>query len=349
MDGILGLGKGKSASQLGAPQLIEGLATGGLIEDKVYGVYLSRASDGHNDGEINFGGVNKELVDGDMNWVPSVDNDNGFWEVEVSDAGIDEDMVGFTAKSAIIDTGTSYMFLPEPDALALHKLVKGYSQEGETFTVPCDTRVEIKIQFGDTAYGISTKDWVGGTTKGGCRSNIFGRKTFGDDQWLLGDVFLKNVYAGFDLDNGKVGFGKRKSEASAGGEKEGSSTSTGEETKTSSGKLTTSISTFTPPSVLATAESTPTASETMAKATDSPSHIPPGSSPTGTNSPSTTTPSVQPFVPSPADPTSPPSSQNVAVQSAGGAEEKGGAGMLRVSVSETMAMVWGIVIAIAVV
>ena len=336
MDGILGLGRGKSASQLGAPQLMEGLATGGLIDEKVYGVYLSRAADGHNDGEINFGGVNKELVEGDMNWVPSVDNDNGFWEVEVRDAGVDEEMVGFTAKSAIIDTGTSYMFLPAPDALALHKLVKGYSQEGETFTVPCDTKVELKIQFGATSYGISTKDWVGGTTKGGCRSNIFGRKTFGDDQWLLGDVFLKNVYAGFDLDGGKVGFGKRKSSSYAEGEKGGISTSRGEDTKTS-GEFTTST------------EALPT-SATRVSGTNSmdTTHIPPGSSSTSTASLSTTTPSVQPFVPSPADPTSPPSSQNVAVQSAGGAEEKGGAGVLRVSFSATVAMGWGLVVAIAV-
>ena len=343
MDGILGLGRGKSASQLGAPQLMEGLATGGLIDEKVYGVYLSRAADGHNDGEINFGGVNKELVEGDMNWVPSVDNDNGFWEVEVRDAGVDDTMVGFTSKSAIIDTGTSYMFLPAPDALALHKLVKGYSQEGETFTVPCDTKVELKIQFGATSYGISTKDWVGGTTKGGCRSNIFGRKTFGEDQWLLGDVFLKNVYAGFDLDGGKVGFGKRKSSSSV----EGSSTRGGE-TKTSSGKLTTSISTSTPRFAPATPESTGSLSDTTPISMETTTHNPPGSSPTSTVSLSTTTPSVQPFVPSPADPTSPPSSQNVAVQSAGGAEEKGGAGVLRVSFSATVAMGWGLVVAIAV-
>ncbi|KAF1967574.1 acid protease [Bimuria novae-zelandiae CBS 107.79] len=207
MDGILGLGKGEQASTLGTPQLIDTLFSSKLISSKLYGLHLSRAADGLNDGELTLGSVNEDRYSGDISWYPALDNDAGFWELAISDAGTDASMTGLTGKSAIIDTGTSFVFLPEDDADALHALIDGAQRDGETFSVPCSTTTFLQIKFGEQVYGVDPKDWVGGTTEEGCRSNIFARQTFGDDQWLLGDVFLKNVYAAFDLEKNRVGFG----------------------------------------------------------------------------------------------------------------------------------------------
>lgn len=58
-----------------------------------------------------------------------------------------------------------------------------------------------------------------------------GRQTFGEKQWLVGDVFLKNVYTVLDAEQGRVGFGvknaaqeqgKPESTASASGSSSGS-------------------------------------------------------------------------------------------------------------------------------
>ena len=75
--------------------------------------------------------------------------------------------------------------------------------------MPCDTSAAIQFSFNDRVYNISTADWVGGKDDGSelCRSNIVGRKTFGDNQWLVGDVFLKNVYSVFDFEGSRVGLG----------------------------------------------------------------------------------------------------------------------------------------------
>ncbi|KAF2441494.1 acid protease [Karstenula rhodostoma CBS 690.94] len=264
MDGILGLGRGTASSLADSPQLIDTLAAADLIPAKLYGIHLSRAADGIHDGELNLGEVNTDRFDGDLNWLDTVPNDTGFWEVRISDAGAGGSLAGLSGKSAIIDTGTSYVFMPAPDAVALHKLIEGSSQSGESFSVPCATTTDLQIKFGDATYAVSAKDWVGGTTGGGlCRSNVFGRQTFGDDQWLLGDVFLKNVYAAFDLDNGKVGFGtKTDAEESA------SSTST---SKSKSASASASASASDSPSTLQTTSTAPI--------------LPPGASATPTSSP----------------------------------------------------------------
>jgi len=209
MDGIMGIGRGDNVEgTIEAPQLIEELANAGLVSSKIYGVHLGRAADGANDGELNIGEINKNRFDGDLNWISANNNDIGFWEVAIADAGADNTMTGMKGRSAILDTGTSFILMPEDDALALHKLIDGYTQSGETFTVPCSTTKAMQVKLGSITYDIPSKDWVGGTAESGlCNSNIIGRKTFGDNQWLMGDVFCKNMYTVFDLDNSRVGFG----------------------------------------------------------------------------------------------------------------------------------------------
>jgi hypothetical protein len=217
MDGILGIGRGvKIDGSIDAPQLMDVLASSKLIGAKLYGIHLSRGKDGLNDGELNLGEVNKDRYSGDLNYLNIVDNDNGFWEIPIDDAGVDGKELGVTGRSAIIDTGTSFILMPEPDAVKIHGLIQGYKQDGETFSVPCDTAATIQFSFNKQSYNISTADWRGGRLDSGlCRSNIIGRKTFKDTQWLVGDVFLKNVYSVYDFDQKRVGLGVKGAKAAS--------------------------------------------------------------------------------------------------------------------------------------
>lgn len=333
MDGILGLGKGEQASSLGAPQLVQTLASSNLISSKLYGLHLSRAADGTNDGELNLGEVNKDRFDGDLHWLDAMDNDNGFWEVAVADVGADDKMTGLKGKSAIIDSGTSFIFMPEDDAVALHKLIDGYTQSGETFSVPCSTTKELKFKFQDTTYSVLTKDWIGGTTSdGNCRSNVFGRKTFGDDQWLLGDVFLKNVYSAFDFDNNKVGFGTKSSSSNDNDDSSSSSASTS----------------ATSASATATAASSSGESNSPQSMSEGPSSGPPTSSTSSSVVPSTAvdpllptgsssaTPSIDGLLPPGASATSSPSgssNSDAATESASPSSQKQEGGSPKASTS----------------
>jgi hypothetical protein len=223
MDGILGIGRGP-----GSPLLLDTLSSSKLISAKQYGIHLSRATDGVADGELNIGELNKDRFSGDINYIKAVDTTTGFWELPIDDAGLDNKALSLTGRTAIIDTGTSFILTPPSDAQALHKNIPGYKQDGETFSVPCDTRAVMQFTFNKIVYNISTADWRGGKLDSGlCRSNIVGRQTFGEKQWLVGDVFLKNVYTVLDAEQGRVGFGVKSSAAANVDSKPSGSTSAG--------------------------------------------------------------------------------------------------------------------------
>ena len=206
MDGILGIGRGDVVR--GAAQVMDVLKDDKLIGAKIYGIHLSRAQDGLEDGELNLGEINKDRFSGDLNWIDCIPNDTGFWEIPIDDATVNGKTVSLSGKKGIMDTGTSYILMPPADALAIHSQISGYTQSGETFSVPCDTKAPLQFIFGKVGYNISTADWLGGKLDSGlCRSNIIGRQTFNESQWLIGDVFLKNVYSVFDFDGSRVGLG----------------------------------------------------------------------------------------------------------------------------------------------
>jgi hypothetical protein len=208
MDGILGIGRGQAT--FGAPQVMDVLKSDSLIGAKLYGVNLSRGVDGVADGELNLGEVNKDRFDGDLNWNDCVENETGFWEIGVEDASVNGKKLGLSGRTAIMDTGTSYILMPPADALAVHSQIPGFVQSGEVFSVPCTTDSSLQFSFNQQAYNISTADWIGIKQKNGlCRTNIVGRQTFSKTQWLVGDTFLKNVYSVYDFDGPRVGLGVR--------------------------------------------------------------------------------------------------------------------------------------------
>ena len=227
MDGILGIGRGsttKNAGDIDAPQIMDVLSSSELIAAKLYGIHLSRAKDGLNDGALDIGHIDTTRFSGDLNYMDCVPNDAGFWEIPVQGASVDGHDIALStpsgssnsSRTAIMDTGTSFILMPAADAAALHAPITGQTRNGESFFVPCTTQSVLAFSFNNTQYNISSADWIGDKVQGDsrdlCRSNIIGRQTFGASQWLVGDVFLKNVYAVFDFDQARVGLGVNRVE-----------------------------------------------------------------------------------------------------------------------------------------
>lgn len=205
MDGILGLGRA-SSNKLGTPTLMDVMADQKLLKANMFGVHLSRSVDGAADGQITFGAADTSKFTGDLSYTSSISTE-GMWEIPAERVGIDGQDVGLIGKTAIIDTGTSYILMPLADAKALHAKLPGSSNIGESFSLPCDTTLPVQFTFSGVIYNVLSKDYVGKPDKTGkmCASNIIGHQSFGKDTWLLGDVFLKNVYTVFDFDNDRIG------------------------------------------------------------------------------------------------------------------------------------------------
>ncbi|KAL8720354.1 MAG: hypothetical protein Q9225_002782 [Loekoesia sp. 1 TL-2023] len=206
MDGILGLGPPASKS-MDFPTAMETVQKAKALSSNLFGVNLQRSSDGSTDGELSFGAPDITKFQGDLSYTEIVAGAS-MWEIPIDDAKVNGHPCTFTGKSAIIDT----------DATKLHGQIPGSQEDGETFNIPCASKTPIQILFSGVSYNISPVDYVGSPIQDGsstCASNIIGRRAFGEDQWLIGDLFLKNVYSVFDYDKERIGFATKASKSSS--------------------------------------------------------------------------------------------------------------------------------------
>lgn len=214
-DGILGL----SLANGHTDNFLKAVMGEDLLDRGLFCVFLSRSGDGPNTGEISFGSCNPDKYTGDFTYT-KVGSDNGDWAIPLDSLTYDGKKAGDEKRLAYIDTGTSYVFGPRKDVKAFHDHIPGASSsdDGTTWKVPCDSNKTVAYTFSGVSYNVSPHDWMSSPDSNGtCTSNIYGHEVV-RGAWLLGDLFLKNVYAAFDADKNRIGtFAERRSLTSAGG------------------------------------------------------------------------------------------------------------------------------------
>ena len=187
IDGIMGLAKSTMSAQ-GVPTPVESLAKLGLIGEAITSYKLGRVSDGNNDGEITFGGLDQSKFDSStLVTFPNV-NPYGFWEgnVSVSVGGKD---LGLQGRTAILDTGTALLYVPTADAVAIHAQIPGSKNYDGVFIIPCTTTSVVSFTFGGRAFDINPVDLLfqpvnPNNLTGECFSTIVAGQFGGPEQWL---------------------------------------------------------------------------------------------------------------------------------------------------------------------
>ncbi|KAI2468247.1 acid protease [Annulohypoxylon bovei var. microspora] len=210
-----------------------------LIQSNIFGIALARNSDGANDGEIAFGGPNTAKFKGDISYT-SIQSGNS-WAIPMDDVLYDGNSANVKGRLAYIDTGTTFVFGPPDDVKALYKLVPGSktTDNGQTYSVPCNSNASVSFTFSGQTWKASSKDFTSSPNSAGtCFGNVYGME-FVPGAWLLGDMFLKNVYSVFDVDQKQIGFAARAASSST-------STSSPSVTTIVSSDGSTTISTTTP-------------------------------------------------------------------------------------------------------
>ncbi|KAJ6031207.1 Aspartic-type endopeptidase ctsD [Penicillium herquei] len=212
IDGILGFGRSGTAGWT-IPSFMDVVAKDGHLSSNIVGFSLSRAKDDAKTGEINFGTVDTTKFDGNITYTAT---NSDIWTIPLDDVYVNGTACRLTGKRATIDTGTTYILIPPDDAATLFAQVPGSIKSDSNYIIPCNSTTKIELAFSGIKYSISPDDYIGATSTNGCVSTIVGYQSSGSNDWLVGDVFLKNVYSVFDFDNGKIGFGKRDSTSASG-------------------------------------------------------------------------------------------------------------------------------------
>lgn len=205
-DGILGMAPNEGSK---TDNFFVTLQDEGAVGSNVFAVYLSRGSSGQNRGELTIGGINEDrLGEGGALTYTGVPKDRKDWTVPLDDVGVvGGKALGVAGRLAHIDTGTSFIFAPQDAVMALHKLIPGAtSDDNVNWKVPCDTNEKLYFSFSGKAFEVPPQDWVQAKgDKGMCKSNVYGKAVVKNEGWLLGAVYLKNVYAVFDMDERRIG------------------------------------------------------------------------------------------------------------------------------------------------
>lgn len=218
IDGILGL-PARDKSPKDFPGVVSTLYNQKLISKPIFGINLGRGSDPNDEGSFSIGGIDQTKYTGDITYI-SLNNGSSslFWEIPIAGVfieGYSIDLGG--SRTAIVDTGTTLLVMPPEDALKLHGYISGTRTDGSNFVIPCNTSLKLEFEFNNKKFVVSPEDYVGvaySQSESGddsdslCISNIQGMQ-FDNNRWILGDVFLKNVYSVYDMEEHRVGFGTK--------------------------------------------------------------------------------------------------------------------------------------------
>lgn len=135
----------------------------------------------------------------------------GYWQIMMDAVSVNGTTVVQNVP-AIVDTGTTLVLGRKADVVAFYAAVPGAqdatSEIGEGYyTIPCDNPPAANLTFGGRAFTMSGESLRGdpmASDASRCVGNVVGS----DSQpfWILGDRFLTNVYAVFDMAAPRVGF-----------------------------------------------------------------------------------------------------------------------------------------------
>ncbi|CAG8852350.1 36566_t:CDS:1, partial [Racocetra persica] len=152
-------------------------------------------------------GVDKSKFIGEITFNPVINTD-GFWQINL-DSAIFDGNLSFSGKTAIIDTGSTPLFIPKDDAAAINNQIPGsvFDQEHQLYIVPCDSTSTLSLKFGGVDYTIPSDDLILKSSSI-CISAIIpiDDVSFPINLWVVGQTFLKNVYSVYDVKNRQVGF-----------------------------------------------------------------------------------------------------------------------------------------------
>ncbi|KAG8905957.1 Type I transmembrane sorting receptor [Tulasnella sp. 403] len=215
--GLLGLGFPANAES-GATPFFVNLVNNRVLTSNVFAFYMSR--NGGSGSELCLGCTDSSKFTGSVSYHPldpSATNGQQFYWNTPS-AGFSYNGGSPTGSfSAVIDSGTTLIYIPTAAAKALYAKIPGAKDASSTlgagfYTYPCSAKLgAIALKIGSQTYPLNPQDFnLGQATSGSsqCVGGIIGSDDTGANLAIVGDEFMKNWYSVFDYGNKRVGFAK---------------------------------------------------------------------------------------------------------------------------------------------
>jgi len=211
-DGLMGLAF-ESISQFGATPIFQTLMSEGALFTNMFGLRLGSSE--ASDSVITIDGVDPIYQDEDFTWVTL--SAEGFWQAsfdKISFFGSSYPWIGKTA--AIFDTGSAYI-IGDPDGIkSFYKRLELFGAKlapelGDgMYSIPCNFDGTISVFFGKFEVTIAPATFNLGPIPGSnrCIAGAVSDASLTGKFWVLGDVFLQNVYTAWDAGTGRIGFAK---------------------------------------------------------------------------------------------------------------------------------------------
>ncbi|KAJ3489125.1 hypothetical protein NLI96_g2352 [Meripilus lineatus] len=212
--GLLGLAFGTIASSK-KPTFFENLLIDHAIDAPIFSVHLTRFKE--EGSQVCFGCYDMTKTVGPPSWFPVVSRT--YWTISMDglSTGLGVNSTLPTKLVAVIDTGTSLIYLPKDIASDFYQMIPGAKDAtadfGEGFyTYPCSSPLAISLSFSGKPFSINMEDFNLGrvdedSEDDNCVGGILGLgEGFDPELAIIGDEFLKSWYSVYDYAGGKVGF-----------------------------------------------------------------------------------------------------------------------------------------------
>lgn len=209
-----------TGARTGVSTFLENLASQRQFEHPVFSFILYDYDDLQRQSYMILGGIDHKLYQDELQWVDN--NSLYFWSLPVTHVSFGQTF-GKAKGSAIIDSGTSYIFCPGRILEGMHQLIGAKPGKDEpfwtvdcsniarmpTFTLVIDDEFEIPLYPSDYTYRI-------GST---CYSAFLAMEHENDDpknpDWILGAAFLRSYYVAFDMDRSQIGIARYRHKKAA--------------------------------------------------------------------------------------------------------------------------------------
>ncbi|PWN37492.1 Asp-domain-containing protein [Meira miltonrushii] len=204
-------------------------------------------------GVFTLGEIDQSQYSGNINYV-DLSNQEGYWTVPLQALSVDGQNGNINGDgTSAIDTGTTLIIAPPSVAEQIYEQVPGANPVSSGFgsssqgmySIPCSSSVNISLTFGGQQYSINPADMNAGALDSSgqnCLGGILGSDLgSGAPNFIVGDVFLKNVFSVYQYSPAAVGFAALKGQAAqtasttSGAVKIGSNTAAAASASSSSG------------------------------------------------------------------------------------------------------------------